>query len=211
MALEIAVQIALVGETELIDQLLKTLVGIHKGHLQLYYCVVVDNLLCILAACALAYCVKVACGYLQRVGVVLNRTLLAEFLCEQRAELVEDLVLALADVLLCLVVLLLVYVLDIEQEGVHGKYYVLSAELSVLIILCRDVHDVHLTEYVCYEFSLKLIVAALVWKAFYLLHCLGAEGAAGGQPYVLRESQQTCREIACDVKQQYARPHWADY
>lgn len=185
MALEIAVQIALVGETELVNQLLKTLVGVHKGHLQLYYCVMVDNLLCILAARALAYCVKVACGYLQRVGVVLNRTLLAEFLCEQRAELVEDLVLALAYVLLCLVVLLLVYALDIEQEGVHGKYYVLSAEFGVLFFFGRNIHDVYLTEYVCYEFSLELVVAALVWKAFYLLHCLGAEGTACCQPYML--------------------------
>ena len=115
MALEIAVQIALVGETELIDQLLKTLVGIHKGHLQLYYCVVVDNLLCILAARALAYCVKVACGYLQRVGVVLNRTLLAELLCELCTELIEDFVLALTDVLFGLVVLLLVYALNVQQ------------------------------------------------------------------------------------------------
>lgn len=185
MALEIAVQIALVGETELIDQLLKTLVGIHKGHLQLYYCVVVDNLLCILAARALAYCVKVACGYLQRVGVVLNRTLLAEFLCEQRAELVEDLVLALADMFLCLVVLLLVYALDIEQEGVHGKYYVLSAEFGVLFFFGRNIHDVYLAENVRDEFSLELVVAALVWKAFYLLHCLGAEGTACSQPYML--------------------------
>ena len=72
MALEITVQVTLVGETELVNQLLKTLVCVHKGHLELNYCVVVNNLLRILAACALAYCIEVTCRYLELVGIILH-------------------------------------------------------------------------------------------------------------------------------------------
>ena len=56
---------------------------------------VVDNLLCILSACPLAYGIEVACGDSQHVGIVLHRTLFAESLCQQGAEIVENLVLAL--------------------------------------------------------------------------------------------------------------------
>ena len=116
MALEVAVEVALVGEAELAHKLLEALVGVHERHLQFNDCVVVNYLLGILSACALAYGVQVACRDLQCIGVVLHRALLAELLCQQCAELIENLVLALAYVFLCLVVLLLVYVLYVQQQ-----------------------------------------------------------------------------------------------
>ena len=72
MALEITVQVTLVGEAELVHQFLKTLVCVHESHLELNYCVVVNNLLRILSACALAYCIEVTCGYLEHVGIILH-------------------------------------------------------------------------------------------------------------------------------------------
>ena len=54
VALEIAVEVALVGEVEFVYQLLEALVCVYEAHLQLNDCKVVDNLLCVLSAGALA-------------------------------------------------------------------------------------------------------------------------------------------------------------
>ena len=99
VSLEIAVKIALVGEVEIIDQLLETLVCVHKCNLQLNYRVVVNYLLGVLPAGTLAHRVKVACGDSHLVGIELYRPLGAEIVGEQHSELIEKFILVLAYVL----------------------------------------------------------------------------------------------------------------
>ena len=71
MTLEVAVKVTLVGETELAYKFLKALVGVHERYLEFYDCVVVDYLLCVLSARALAYGIEVAGRNLEHVGIVL--------------------------------------------------------------------------------------------------------------------------------------------
>ena len=111
MALEIAVQVALVGEMEFVDEFLKALVGIYKIDFQFNYCKVVDNLLCILAARPLAYRVEMSGGDSHLVSVELHRPVLSEVVGEQHPELIEQLVFVLTDMLLCQCAVCLAYVL----------------------------------------------------------------------------------------------------
>ena len=99
MSLEVAVQVTLVGEVEFVYKFLETLVGVYETHLEFNDCEVVDYLLCILSAGALAYCVQVACGDTHLVGIELHRPVLAEVVGEQHPELMEQFVLVLNDLL----------------------------------------------------------------------------------------------------------------
>ena len=61
MALEVAVQVTLVGEMEFVHKVLKAFVCVYEVYLQLNDGEMVYNLFGILSACALADGVKVSC------------------------------------------------------------------------------------------------------------------------------------------------------
>lgn len=93
MSLEVTVQVALVGELEFVYQFLETLVTVHECHLKLYDSIMVYNLFCVLSAGTLANGVQLSGRNLQLVGIILYRTVLAEIVTQEGAEIVELLVL----------------------------------------------------------------------------------------------------------------------
>ena len=175
MALEIAVQVTLVGEVELVHKFLEALVSVYEVHLKLNDCKVVDYLLCILSAGTLANGVKVSCGDSHLVGIELHRPLLAEVVGEQYAELVKEFVLVFAYVFLCWYVVRLTYVLYVEQQRVYCQDDI----LATIVHICRvaaglNVKNVYLAENVVQELFLEVAVATLVCATFEGLYCFGA-------------------------------------
>ena len=115
MALEISVQVTLVGEIEILYKLLETLMGVHKHHLKLNYGILVNNLLCVLSRCTLAYGVQVAGRDLEVIGIVLHRAFLAELVCKHYSELIEQLVALLGYRAFACLFAFALYLLHIEQ------------------------------------------------------------------------------------------------
>ena len=111
MSFEVSVKVALVGEVEFADKLLEILVGVHERNLQLDDCVVIYDFFSVLAARTLADGIQVTGRDVEVVGIVLHRTLFAEFLVQQCSEFVELFILAFAYVLLACGLVLLVYML----------------------------------------------------------------------------------------------------